>query len=128
MTVSSRNFARNVIAGLSIAIASTLTAGWASSAFGGGGGIGHSHSTKPASKEEILDTSKKVKDKLITDGKIAATWKDIAPEGAEQKEYGSKKEWVVTFKDPMSTDKAKERLYLFFSVTGNYLTANHTGK
>ncbi len=96
-----------------------------------GGGVAHTHSHTPASKEQILDVAKKMRDKLITDGKVDASWKAIEPDSAEQKEFGEKKkkkEWVVTFKDPKATDKAKGTLYMYFSLPGNYLAANFTGK
>jgi hypothetical protein len=97
-------------------------------AFAGEGGVGHSHSSTPATKDQVLETAKKVKAKLIGDGKVGAAFKDIVPDTAEQKEFKGKKEWVVTFKDPNAADKSKETLFLFFSLTGNYLASNFTGK
>jgi hypothetical protein len=38
------------------------------------------------------------------------------------------KEWKVSFKDPAAKDKSKETLYIFFTVTGNFIAANHTGQ
>ncbi len=92
------------------------------------GDAGHTHSKAPATKEQILESATKMRDKLIGDKKIEATWKAIAPDNAEQKEFGKKKEWLVTFKDPKATDKTKETLYMFFSLPGNYLAVNYTGK
>lgn len=126
MNLSSRKLS-GTIAAVSITVASVLVSVGTGPAWAGGGGVGHSHSTKPATKEEILDTSKKVRDKLVSDGKVEITWKAIEPDGAEQKEFKNKKEWVVTFKDPKATDKSKESLYMFFSLTGNYLATNFTG-
>lgn len=95
-----------------------------------GPGTGHSHAKAPLSKEEILESGKQMKEKLIKDGKVDASWKEIAaPDNAFQKEFkGGKKEWVVTFKNPGATDKAKETLYIFFTLNGNYLAANFTGE
>ena len=120
---------RTLVLGSTLGLASTvgflsLTAG---PALAGPGGAGHSH--EPASKDQVLVSSKKARDRLIKDGKIDAVWQDIAPDNAEQKTFKSgKKEWVVTFKDPKAADKAKETLYIFFSNTGNFLASNFTGK
>jgi hypothetical protein len=38
------------------------------------------------------------------------------------------KEWKVAFKDPGAKDKSKETLYMFFTMTGNFIAANFTGK
>ena len=34
----------------------------------------------------------------------------------------------ATFKEPGAADKAKETLYMFFTVQGNFIAANFTGK
>lgn len=94
-----------------------------------GPGSGHSHSKEPATKEAVLESSKIARDNLITEGKLDSSWKTITPDNAEQKEMKfGKKEWLVTFKNPYATDKSKETLYMFFTLTGNYLAANFTGK
>ncbi len=128
MKVSSSKGSFILAHGLGISIV-LLSGTWTGTpAFASGSGVGHSHSKSPATKDEVTETAKKVRDKLISDGKIDASWKDIAPESTEPKDFGKKKEWVVSFKDAKATDKAKETLYLFFSETGNYLAVNFTGK
>jgi len=37
-------------------------------------------------------------------------------------------EWKVTFKDPGAAAKTKENLCMFFTVPGNFVAANFTGK
>lgn len=94
-----------------------------------GPGVGHSHSHEPASKDQILETAKKVRENLIKEDKIQASWQTVEPSGAEQKAFkNGKTEWVVTFKDPLAADKTKETLFMFFSLGGNYLASNFTGK
>lgn len=34
----------------------------------------------------------------------------------------------MTFKDPAAKDKAKETLYVFFTLPGNFIAANFTGQ
>ena len=38
------------------------------------------------------------------------------------------KEWKVIFKDPAAADKSKKTLYTYFTVHGNFIAANFTGK
>ncbi len=126
MKVSSLTSQIALSVSLSVASVAGIIVLGTGSAFGDAGG-GHSHD--PASKEQVLEKSKKTRDTLIKEGKIDAAWKDLAAENAEQKTFKSgKKEWVVTFKDPKATDKAKETLYIFYSLTGNYLASNFTGQ
>ncbi len=127
MTVYKNNLAPKLIAALGISALSALPFA-TQQVLAGDSGVGHTHSHSPATKDKILDIAKGVRDKLIADGKVGATWKGIEPDGAEQKDFGKKREWVVTFKDPKAADKTKETLYLFFSLPGNYLAANYTGK
>jgi len=38
------------------------------------------------------------------------------------------KEWKVMFVNPAVSDKSKSSLYLFYSESGNFIAANHSGK
>jgi hypothetical protein len=128
MTAFKRKFLLPTAASLALGLTTTLGGAFAPAALAGPGAVGHTHSKTPATKDEVLATSKKVRDQLITDGKIEASWKDIVPSDAEQKDFSGKKEWVVTFKNPNATDKAKATLYIFLALNGNYLASNFTGK
>lgn len=122
MTIS--NITRLVFASLTV-----VTVGLAQMAPAvAGPGHGHSHSHATLTKEEILPAGVGVKENLIRSGKIAASWSAVAPEDAVQVDNKGQKEWLVTFKDAAATDKAKERLYIFFTLNGNFIAANFTGK
>ena len=97
-------------------------------AFADAGGACHFHGKKQASEEVVLDCAAKRKQKLISSNKIDAGWKDIKHEKAEQVEGKKGKEWLVTFKDPAAKEKSKETLYIYFSLSGNFIAANFTGK
>lgn len=91
-------------------------------------GAGHDHSHGPVSKEQILPAGVSVKERLIKEGKIDATWSQIIPEGARQVDNKGRQEWLVTFKDPAAADKSKDRLHVFFTLDGYFVAANFTGK
>ena len=45
-----------------------------------------------------------------------------------KKQVSNRFEWVVSYKNHAVEDKSKQTLYVFLSVTGEYLAANFTGK
>jgi len=65
---------------------------------------------------------------LIALSKIDAGWGSIKHESITPIDGEKGKEWKVTFSNPASTDKSKTNLYLFFSESGNFIAANHSGK
>ena len=98
------------------------------SVFAGGGDDCHFHGNKPAAKEAVLKCADQRKGKLIARGKIDAGWGSIKHESITTIDGEKGKEWKVIFSNPASTDKSKTNLYLFFSESGNFIAANHSGK
>jgi Family of unknown function (DUF6488) len=47
---------------------------------------------------------------------------------AETVEGKKMKEWKFTFKNPAEKDTSKQSLYMFYTLTGNFIAANFTGK
>jgi hypothetical protein len=39
-----------------------------------------------------------------------------------------KQEWQVVFSNPTASDETKKKLFMFFTLNGNFVAANHTGK
>ncbi len=111
-----------------IVIVALLVLSTASPAFAGEGSSCHFHGSKPASESIVLGCAEKEKTRLIEKGSIASTWKTVSHKSIEQVEGKNGKEWKVTYVDPTSADKDKANLYLFFSVVGNFIAANFTGK
>ncbi len=93
---------------------------------GSGHDPGHSH--EPISSKEAINKATKKVHQLAKAGKIDSSWSKINAASAEQKEYSKVLEWVVTFKNDKVSDSSKQTLYLFFSLDGNYIAANYTGK
>lgn len=98
------------------------------SAYANSGGDCHFHGSTPASEETVLACATSRKEKLISKGKIDAIWKDLKHEKIEAIAGKKGKEWKVTFKDPAAKDKSKEALFLYFTQSGNFIAANHTGR
>lgn len=92
------------------------------------GGSCHFHGYKPAAETVVLGCAKDRKDALVKSGKLEASWQPLQHSQIEKVEGKKGKEWKVTFKHPASKDKAKENLYMFFTMTGNFIAANFTGQ
>lgn len=89
-------------------------------------GAGHSHD--PVTKEQVSAMASKKRDQLVQAGKIDKSWSAVAVSSVEQKTYGKKPEWVVTFRNDKASDPAKRTLYMFYALDGHYLASNFTGK
>ncbi len=88
----------------------------------------HFHGSKVASQETVSGCAVKRQQAVIASGKIDKSWQAIKPATFEQVDAQRGKEWKVTFKDEAAADRAKESLYMFFTVQGNFIAANFTGK
>jgi hypothetical protein len=88
----------------------------------------HFHGKKMASEETISNCAAERKELLIMNGKIDPSWEGVEQDKIELVDGKKGKEWLVTFINPAATDKAKEKLYLFFTAPGNFIAANFTGK
>ena len=97
-------------------------------AFAGDAADCHFHGSKPASQEAVSGCAAQRQQALIASGKIDKSWQVIKPASFEQVDGQRGKEWKVTFKDAAAADKTKENLYMFFTVQGNFIAANFTGK
>lgn len=96
-------------------------------AFAGGSGDCHFHGNTPAKQETVSTCATKTQQQLVANGKLEKSWQGVGPASFEQIDGQKGKEWKVTFKNPAATDKTKENLYMFFTLQGNFIAANHTG-
>ncbi len=88
----------------------------------------HFHGSKPAEPDTVSRCAWERKEILIEKAKIDSSWDSIQQDRLEQVEGKKGKEWLVTFRNPNARDKAQETLYMFFTLTGNFIAANFTGK
>jgi len=92
---------------------------------------GHDHSTHshdPINQTQAEEFASKSLAKLVSKRKIADSWKDAKVAKSEQKKFGSKTEWVVSFSNDKISNDNKKTLYIFLSLNGDYVAANYTGK
>ena len=92
---------------------------------GGGHNHGHSHEeiNQVTAKAKALD----VVSSFIKDKKLDKSWKSIKASSAEKKVFKGHPEWVVIFANKKVTDIKKQKLYVFLTLTGEYVAANHSG-
>ncbi|NOZ55022.1 MAG: hypothetical protein GXP08_18100 [Gammaproteobacteria bacterium] len=88
----------------------------------------HSHSHTPVSQSQAEATAIKNVIRLADNGKIDKSWKSIKVMKTEQKTFNEHLEWVVVFENKTLNDPAKQTLYVFLTLGGEYLAANYTGK
>ena len=111
-----------------IAALTLTTALWAPAASANPGGSCHFHGNKPAAEATVSGCAVQRKEALVKSGKLDAAWSAVKPEKIEAVEGKKGKEWKVTFKDTAAKDKAKEPLYMFFTLPGNLIASNFTGQ
>lgn len=92
------------------------------------GGPGHGHSHGPVSSEVASEKATEKLAQFVEAGKIDATWADVKPTSVEQKKYPQGLEWMITFNNDKVSDVTKKTVYMFFSLDGQYIATNYTGK
>lgn len=89
----------------------------------------HFHGSKPAAQAAVIQCATQYKDKLVEGGKLDKSWQAVAKiDKLEQVDGKRSKEWKLSFKNPAAADKTKDTLYLFYTLPGNFIAANHTGQ
>ncbi len=96
--------------------------------FAGDAGRCHFHGNKPASEATVIVCADQRKQALIAAGKLDKAWQGVAHEKVEAIDGQKGKEWKVSFRLPAASNPAKANLYLFFTLPGNFIAANHTGQ
>jgi Family of unknown function (DUF6488) len=92
------------------------------------GGSCHFHGNKPATEAVVTRCADQRKAALVKAGKLDASWQAVKLDKAERVDGKKGKEWKLSFKNPAATDAAKQTIYLFFSLPGNFIAANYTGQ
>lgn len=96
---------------------------------GSGHSHGHGHSHAPLTSEQVEKKASQKVQSLVDAEKIDASWAGLKPdEGTEQKVFSHDPEWVVVFSNEEVEDLEKQKLYLFYSLSGKYIAANYTGE
>ena len=89
---------------------------------------GHDAQTsKNVSQDVAKQKAKRIVSSLIEKNKVDQSWSLITAHSAEQKQFDGRTEWVVIFNNHNITDADKQTLYIFLTLNGDYIAANHTG-
>ena len=88
----------------------------------------HGHSHDPVSQLTAEETAIKIVIRMADEGKIDKTWNSVGVAKSEQKEFSGHKEWVISFRNTNISDSSKQMLYVFLSLTGDYIAANYSGE
>lgn len=88
---------------------------------------GHSHSTAPVNQTTATATATTIVAEFVQRKKLDESWASITASSVEKKAYKGSSEWVISFVNDKITDPAKRTLYVFLSLGGDYIAANHTG-
>ncbi len=90
-------------------------------------GHNHNHTADTINQEMAKQKAKEIIRSLIKKNKIDQSWQSISAHTAEQKPFDGRTEWVVIFSNHKISDPKKQKLYIFLTLHGEYIAANHTG-
>ncbi|MDH5324698.1 MAG: DUF6488 family protein [Gammaproteobacteria bacterium] len=89
---------------------------------------GHGHAHGPVSQDQAEKAAFSQIKRLVKKGKIDASWNQAKLAKAEKRKFGKKLEWVISFNNDKIKDSGKKTLYVFLSLSGEYVAANYSGK
>jgi hypothetical protein len=110
-----------------IAMTLALTVFVAPAAYAGPSGGGHSHGA-PITSDQAAANARQIVEILVSKEKLDKSWSNIKPAETKQAKYARGPEWVVAFNNPAVSDAAKQTLYVFLTLQGDYVAANFSGK
>lgn len=87
----------------------------------------HGHGHTPVTQVQAEKVANDIVLQLAEKNKIDASWKTIPVNKSLKKKYGNNLEWVVSFNNENISDSTKQTLYIFLTLSGEYLAANYTG-
>ena len=96
--------------------------------FSGAAAAGTGHSHDPVTQQQAEQVATQILSTLIKQGVIEESWRDTAVQMSEQKVFDGSTEWVVSYKNDAVSDPSKRTLYIFLTLTGDYIAANYTGQ
>ena len=86
------------------------------------------HSQKAVTEAQAVEAAKKAVATMVKEKAVEESWTAAEVASAAKKASADGSEWVVAFKNSKAADAAKGTLYVFLSLTGDYVAANYTGR
>ena len=105
----------------------SLSLGLFSMAAIAGGGHNHGHGHSPVNQTTAKENATKIVASFVTKGKLNKSWASITVSSVDKKVFKGNPEWVALFVNNKITDIKKKKLYVFLTLGGEYIAANHTG-
>ncbi|MEH6345371.1 MAG: DUF6488 family protein [Bermanella sp.] len=90
-------------------------------------GEAHDHSSAPITSAKATDKVKELIARLVNKGKLEKSWLAATAIKTDKKAFSKGPEWVVLYKNDQVADIKKQNLYVFYSLSGQYIAANHSG-
>ncbi|MBV1891997.1 MAG: hypothetical protein KUG60_01685 [Gammaproteobacteria bacterium] len=88
---------------------------------------GHSHAPAPVLQATASTKATAIVAALVKNNKLDESWASTTPSSVEKNVYEGSEEWVAVFVNDKVTDTAKQKLYVFMTLSGDYIAANFTG-
>lgn len=88
---------------------------------------GHNHSHEPVTQVQAEEVANRIVAQLVEKGKIDNSWQSVKVNHAMKKKFGNNMEWVINFKNKNISDPDKQTLYVFLTLSGEYIAANYSG-
>ena len=95
---------------------------------GGGHDHGHGHSHEPVNQATANSKATKIIASFIKQKTLDKSWAGTTVSSSEKKMFNGRQEWVVSFINEKVADTKKRKLYVFLTLSGDYIAANYTGK
>ena len=111
-----------LILSFTLALFSTLTIA------GGSHDHGHGHSHEPVNQATANSKATKIIANFIKQKVLNKSWAGTTVSSSEKKIFNGEQEWVVSFINKKVEDAKKRKLYVFLTLSGDYIAANYTGK
>jgi len=89
---------------------------------------GHSHSDPPVSQVVAKEKARKMVARLIDSKKLDGSWSSAKVSSAKTIFFKKYHEWEVIFVNKNITDPAKQKIYVFLTLSGEHVAINYSGK
>lgn len=111
-----------------VSLALSILVFGSSPAMAGEGSRCHFHGNTPAQEQTVLMCAEQRRDLYLEQGTIEASWQGAQPEAIEVIDGDEGQEWRVLFRNESASERGKQTLYMFFTLPGNFIAANYSGK
>ena len=92
-----------------------------------GHGEAHDHALPAINSEKATKNALELIQRLVKKEKLPKSWLQAKAIKTEKKTYKKGPEWVVLYRNEAIKDVKKQNLYVFYSLKGQYIAANHSG-